>query len=88
MTNVVEVSSRLQHQRARSAANRRAAVVADLVTLSAGIQETVEKTLDLADPSLQQLEHAVQHMVDAFRSLEAATNVLTGDGDWVPLRTR
>ena len=84
MTNVVEFSSRLQHQRARSAANRRAAVVADLVTLSAGIQETVEKTLDLADPSLQQLEHAVQHMVDAFRSLEAAAKVLTDDGDRVP----
>ncbi len=88
MTNVVEFSSHLQHQRARSAANSRAAVVADLVTLSAGVQEVVEKALDLTSPSLQQLEYAVQHLVDAFRSLEAAAKVLTDDGDWVPLGTR
>ncbi len=84
MTNVVEFSSHLQHQRTRSSSASRAAVVADLVTLSAGVQETVERTLDLTNPSLPQLEYAVQHLVDAFRSLEAAVNVLTDDGDWVP----
>ena len=84
MTNVVEFSSHPQHPRARNSAVSRAAVVADLVTLSAGVQETVEKTLDLADPSLQQLEYAVQHLVDAFRSLETGAKVLADDGDWVP----
>ncbi len=84
MTNVVEFSSHLQHQRVRSSAGSRAAVVADLAALSAGVQEVVEKTLDLTSPSLLQLEYAVQHLVDAFRSLEAATKVLTDDGDRVP----
>ncbi len=84
MTNVVEFSSHLQHQRVRNSAAGREAVVADLVTLSAGVQEVVERTLDLTNPSLQQLEYAVQHLVDAFRSLEAATKVLTNDSDWVP----
>ncbi len=88
MTNVVEFSSHLQHQRARSAAKSRAAVVADLAMLSAGVQEVVEKTRDLTGPSLLQLECAVQHLVNAFRSLEAATKVLTDDGDWVSLGTR
>ena len=85
MSNVVERNIHLQHQRARSSAVSRAAVVADLVTLSAGIQDVAEKTLDLTSPSLLQLEYAVQHLVDAFRSLEAATKVLTDDGDWVSL---
>ncbi len=88
MTNVVEFSSHLQHQRARNSAVSRAAVVADLVTLSAGVQEVAERALDLSSSSPEQLEYAVQHLVDAFRSLEAAANVLTDDDDWVPPATR
>ncbi len=84
MTNVLEFSSYLQHQRADNSAAGRAGVVADLVALSAGVRETVEKMTELTGPTPQQLKDAVQHLVDALSSLEAATNVLTEDGDWVP----
>ncbi len=84
MTNVVEFSSHRQHQKAKNSAASRAAVVADLVTLTAGVRATVEKTVDLTGPSVLRLEYAVQHLVDALSALEAATNVLTEDGDWVP----
>ena len=84
MTNVVEFSGHRQHQKATNSAASRAAVVAELVTLAAGVREAVEKTVDLTDPSLQHLEYALQHLVDALSSLEAATTVLTEDGGWVP----
>ncbi len=84
MTNVVELNAHRQHQRTRNSAATRAAVVADLVTLSAGVQEVVGQTLDLTSPSLEQLEHVVQHLVDAVHSLEKAANVLTDEGDWEP----
>jgi hypothetical protein len=84
MTNVVEFSSDLRHQRPKNSAASRAAVVEDLVALSTGVREAVEKTVDLTSPSLQQFEYAVQHLVDALGSLEAASAILTQDGDWVP----
>ncbi len=62
MTNVVELSSRLQHQKAKNSAVERAAVVADLVALTEGVRETVEKAVDLTGSSMFQLEHAVQHL--------------------------
>jgi hypothetical protein len=84
MTNVVELNAYLPHQRTRNSAFSRAAVIADLVTLSAGVQEVVGKTLDLTSLSLEQLEYVVQHLVDAVHSLEKAANVLTDDEDWEP----
>ncbi len=84
MTNVVELNAHLQHQRTRNSAANRAAVVADLATLSAGVQEVVGQTLDLTSLSPDQLEYVVQHLVDAVHSLEKAANVLTDEGDWQP----
>ena len=84
MTNVVELNSHLKHPRTGNSAATRAAVVADLVTLSAGVQEVVGQTLDLSSLSLEQLEYVVQHLVDAVHSLEKAANVLTDDEDWEP----
>ena len=68
----------------KNPAASRAAIVADLVSLSAGVREVVEKTVDLTGPSLHQLEYAVQHLVDALSALQAASNVLAENGDWVP----
>ncbi len=84
MTNVVEFRSHPRHQRAATSAVERAAVVADLVTLAAGVREVVEKTVELSSPSLEHLERTVQHLVDALHQLEAAADVLTEDGEWAP----
>jgi hypothetical protein len=84
MTKVVEFSSHLQDLKAKNSVASGAGVVTDLVALSAGVREAVEKMAELTGLTPQQLKDAVQHLVDALSSLEAASNVLTEDGDWVP----
>ncbi len=84
MTNIVEFRTYRKHQQEDAHAADRAAVVADLVALSAGIREAVEKTVELTGPSLHQLKRTVQHLVDALHQLENAANVLTEDGEWEP----
>jgi hypothetical protein len=84
MTNIIELGAHAKHQKTAVSEAERAAVVADLVALSAGIREAVEKTLELSGPSLLQLERGVQHLVDALHQLENAMNALTDGGEWAP----
>ncbi len=84
MTNVIELRAHGDHQRAKISATDRAAVVADLVTLSASIRDIVERTVELSSPSPLHLEQATQHLVDAHHQLEAAASVLSDDGEWTP----
>jgi hypothetical protein len=84
MANVVELRRHPKHPDAVAAIADRAAVVADLVALTAGIREVIAKTVDLSGPSPHRLKTSVQHLVDALHQLEAATNVLTDQGEWVP----
>jgi uncharacterized protein YdgA (DUF945 family) len=84
MTNIVELRTHPKHQKATTSAAERAAVVADIVTLTAGVREVVEKAVELSGPSLEQLERTAQHLVDALHQLEAAAEVLTADGECVP----
>jgi hypothetical protein len=62
----------------------RAAVVADLVALTAGIREVIERTINLPGPSPHQHEMALQQLVNALQQLEAATNALTDSRAWMP----
>ena len=84
MTNIIELRTRARHHKTAGSEAERAAVIADLVALSAGIREAVEKTVELSGPSLLQLEQGVQHLVDALHQLEHAMNALTDDGEWDP----
>jgi len=84
MTNIIELRTHAKHHKTTGSEADRAAVIADLVALSAGIREAVENTLELSGPSLLQLEQGVQHLVDALHQLEHAMNVLTDDGEWNP----
>jgi hypothetical protein len=84
MTNIIELGANAKHQKTAVSEAERAAVVADLVALSAGIREAVEKTVELSGPSLLQLERGVQHLVDALHQLENAMNALTDGGEWAP----
>ena len=84
MTNIIELRTHAKHQKTAASDAERAAVVADLAALSAGIREAVQNTLELTGPSLLQLEQGVQHLVDALHQLENAMNALTDDGEWEP----
>ncbi len=84
MTNIVDLRTHRELQRGRTCVEGRVAVVADLVALSSGIKEVVEKTVELDGPSPLHLEQAVQHLVDALHHLENAMGVLTEDGEWEP----
>ncbi len=84
MTNVVELHSHPKRREPTTPAAERAAAIADLVALSAGIREAVEKTVELAGPSRLQIEQTVQHLVDALHQIENAMNVLAEDGEWEP----
>jgi hypothetical protein len=48
MTNVIELHTHREHQRAMASASDRAVVVADLVTLSASTRDLVERTVELS----------------------------------------
>jgi hypothetical protein len=84
MTDIIELHSHSARQRATASAAERTAVVAELVTLAAGVREVVEKTFELSSSSLEHLERTVQHLVDALHQLEAAADALTGRGEWAP----
>ncbi len=84
MTNIVDFRTHRELQRGRSPDEGRVAVVGDLVALSSGVKEAVEKTLELRDLSVLHTEQTVQHLVDALHHLEDAMNVLTEDGEWEP----
>ena len=85
MENVIQLRARRENRLPTISASDRAAVVADLVTLSAGIRDLVERTVELSRLSRLHLEQATQHLVDAHHQLEAAASSLTDDGEWTPL---
>jgi hypothetical protein len=84
MTNVIQLHAHRENQPVTRSVADRTAIVADLVTLAAAIRDAIERTVGLSGPSTLQLEHAAQHLVDALQQIEAASKVLTSDGDWAP----
>lgn len=84
MTNVVELRAHLRSFPAASSAADRAAVVANLLTLSAGIREVAAEAAGLPHLAPVQLERAIQHLLDALHHLEEAADVLTDGGAWTP----
>ena len=84
MTNVVQLRAHLASAPATVSAADRAAVVANLLTLSAGIREVAAEAAGLPHLAPVQLERAIQHLLDALHHLEEAADVLTDGGAWTP----